>query len=307
MSEQVLRTNALTKKYGQQAAVNNVSMSLHRGDIYGFIGRNGAGKTTMMKMMIGMALPSGGDIELFGCTDAKSIQKARRRIGSIIESPAIYPHLTAAENMQCIRKLRGCVEDESAALLKLCGIADTEKKKASKFSMGMKQRLGLAMTLIGHPDLLLLDEPVNGLDPQGTADMRNLLLRLNREQGITILVSSHMLDELSRIATCYGIIDQGRLTEQISAKALAEKCTSYTKLCVDDAEKASALIETELGVRNYRVMEGGTAIHILEPVLDMAALNACLVHGGVGVRSLSTVGQSLEYYFMSRTGGAAHA
>lgn len=220
----VLRTNHLTKQYRHRPAVQNLSMTIHEGDIYGFIGKNGAGKTTLIRMITGLAAPSDGTILLFGSSDLK---KARRQIGTVIESPAIYPGMTARENLIVQYRLLG-IRDESQAdaILTLVGLADTGNKKAKNFSLGMRQRLAIALALVGNPRFLVLDEPTNGLDPEGIKEIRELILRLNRDRKITVLISSHILGELSKFATRYGIIHQGRLIDEFTEEQLQERCRS---------------------------------------------------------------------------------
>lgn len=211
----VLKTEHLTKVYGKQKAVNQVSMRVKKGAIYGFIGKNGAGKTTFMKMVAGLAPQTEGTIELFG---SKDLENQRKRIGSLIENPGVYANMTARENLEVIRRSFGIPEKQTVDdTLAFVGLAGNNKKKVKNFSMGMKQRLGLAISLLGNPDFLILDEPMNGLDPEGIKEIRELLLKLNRERGITILISSHILGELSKMATHYGIIKDGILVEEFEA------------------------------------------------------------------------------------------
>ena len=210
MSEPILVTRALTKKYGGAAAVEGVDLYIEKGQIYGLVGRNGAGKTTIIRMLTAQTVPTSGEIELFGETDEKGISAARARVGAMVEIPSFYPYLTARENLEYYRRQRGipgeaCVD----RALEQVGLHDAGKKKFKQFSLGMKQRLGLALALMNHPDLLLLDEPINGLDPEGIVEFRSILLELNRQRETTILISSHILSELSNIATHYGFLDQG--------------------------------------------------------------------------------------------------
>lgn len=244
MSEYVLRSHHLSKVYKTDYALNRVNMSIKKGAIYGFIGQNGAGKSTLIRIVSGLASPTNGSIELFGKRDAQDLSEARKRIGSIIESPALYPDMTARENLETHRLLRGipgksCIEKT----LTLVSLQNTGRKKAKNFSLGMKQRLVLAIALLGDPEFLILDEPTNGLDPMGVVEMRELLKKLNRENGITILISSHILSELHLLASHFGIIHKGELLEQLSAAELHEKCQHYLHIKVDDAGKAAAVIE----------------------------------------------------------------
>ena len=219
MTEQVLTTQALTKRYGAHTAVDRVDLAVNRGEIYGLVGRNGAGKTTLIRMVTGQTLPTGGALALFGASGGKELSAARARTGVMVETPSFYPYLTARQNLEYYRIQRGIpgknVVDQ---VLSEVDLADTGKKTFKNFSLGMKQRLGLALALMARPDFLLLDEPINGLDPEGIVEFRNLLLRLNQERQTTILISSHILSELANLATCYGFIDNGVMLEQISAR-----------------------------------------------------------------------------------------
>jgi ABC-2 type transport system ATP-binding protein len=221
MNEYVLRTNAISKKYGDAFAFQNVSLEIKRGQIYGLIGQNGAGKTSFMRAICGLISISGGEIELFGKTGTSGLQESRRKIGQCIESPALYPNATAAQCLE-IQRIMGNVSDKNSVkrMLAFAGLADCGKKKTKDFSMGMKQRLAIALALITNPEFIILDEPVNGLDPKGIIEIRELLRKLAHDEGITLLISSHLLDELSRVATHYGIIEQGSIIKQMAADEL---------------------------------------------------------------------------------------
>lgn len=222
MEQVILKTNHLTKRYGHRAVVENLSMTIHQGDIYGFIGKNGAGKTTLIRMVTGLAVPSDGSIQLFG---SGSLLEGRSRIGTVIEAPAFYPGMTARENIIAFSRLQGLRDfSHVEELLELVGLDHTGKKKCRNFSLGMKQRLAIAIALIGDPKLLILDEPTNGLDPEGMKEVRDLILKLNQERGITVLVSSHILGELSKFATRYGIIHHGKLIEEFTEEDLWRRC-----------------------------------------------------------------------------------
>lgn len=225
----ILVTNNLTKKYGKALAVDHVSMTVNRGDIYGFIGVNGAGKTTFMRMVCGLARPTEGKLELYHASDRKALQKARKKMGALIEHPALYPNMSALENLEVQKRYLGlkgkpASEDTLRDLLELVGLGDAAGKKAGAFSMGMKQRLGLAVALTGSPEFLVLDEPTAGLDPVGVVELRNLLLKLNQEKGLTIFFSSHDLSEMQRLATRYGFLEKGRLVREITAGELEQEC-----------------------------------------------------------------------------------
>ena len=222
MEQVILKTNHLTKRYGHRAVVENLSMTIHQGDIYGFIGKNGAAKTTLIRMVTGLAAPSDGSIQLFG---SGSLLEGRSRIGTVIEAPAFYPGMTARENIIAFSRLQGLRDfSHVEELLELVGLDHTGKKKCRNFSLGMKQRLAIAIALIGDPKLLILDEPTNGLDPEGMKEVRDLILKLNQERGITVLVSSHILGELSKFATRYGIIHHGKLIEEFTEEDLWRRC-----------------------------------------------------------------------------------
>ena len=231
MEQVILKTNRLTKRYGHRAVVENLSMTIYKGDIYGFIGKNGAGKTTLIRMVTGLAAPSDGSIQLFG---NGSLLEGRRRIGTVIEAPAFYPGMTARENIVAFSKLQGLHDfSHTEDLLKLVGLTHTGKKKCRNFSLGMKQRLAIAIALIGDPELLILDEPTNGLDPEGMKEVRDLILKLNQEKGITVLVSSHILGELSKFATRYGIIHHGKLIEEFTEEDLWRRCAGTGRQDID--------------------------------------------------------------------------
>lgn len=300
-AEYVLKTENLTKTYGRDKAVNAVSMNVKKGDIYGFIGKNGAGKTTFMRMVAGLAAPTEGSMELFGSTE---LELQRKRIGTLIEEPGIYPNMTATENLEIVRRSLGITEKNIVNdMLAFVGLEEAGRKKVKKFSMGMKQRLGLATSLLRSPDFLILDEPINGLDPSGIKEIRDLLLKLNRERQITILISSHILGELSKMATRYGIIREGSLIEEFGAEELEEKCKRCQKIVVDNTGLASNILEEKCRIRNYDVLEHNV-IRIFERIDEAALINRALVAGGVELRESYLAGQDLEGYFMDLLGNA---
>ena len=224
----VIETNNLTKKYGDQIALDNVNICVNKGDIYGLVGRNGAGKTTFMKIISGLSFPSMGDISILGVNSNSGLSLPFSRIGSLIETPSFFMHMSAVDNlkMKCICCGIANPDKYAESLLDLVDLGNVHNKKVHNFSLGMKQRLGLAMALIGEPDLLILDEPINGLDPQGIAEIRNLILKINSENGTTIIISSHILSELSKVASRYGIIEQGKLIYENSCKELERECAA---------------------------------------------------------------------------------
>lgn len=296
--EYVLQTDALTKRYGQANVVDEVSMHVKKGSIYGFIGKNGAGKTTFMRMVAGLAAPTAGGMTLFGSGE---LERARRHIGTLIEEPGAYGGMTARENLEVLRRSFGITEKKRVEeMLALTGLLDSGRKKVKNFSMGMRQRLGIAIALMRNPDFLILDEPMNGLDPAGIREMRELILKLNREKQITVLISSHILDELSRIATHYGIIRGGRLIEELGATDLEKRCHRCLKLVVEHPEKAAAALE-ELSIQNYDVPEPGV-FRVFERLEDTAGINEALVRKGVSLKESYLAGQDLEGYFMELVG-----
>lgn len=306
MTENVLVTRSLTKRYGGTAVVDQVDLTLPKGEIYGLVGRNGAGKTTIIRMVCAQTLPTSGEIELFGATGERELQKARARTGAMVEIPSFYPYLTARENLEYYRRQRGIagknVVDDA---LRQVGLANTGRKKFKTFSLGMKQRLGLALALMDRPDLLLLDEPINGLDPEGIVEFRNLLLELNRQYHTTILISSHILPELQNLATCYGFLDKGKMLEEVTAAALAEKCRDCLELKVDDAPRAAALLERQLGYRDFEVVAGG-AIRLYEGLGEPEKVTRLLVEQGISLGGMEHRGANLEDYFLNLIGGVHH-
>jgi ABC-2 type transport system ATP-binding protein len=306
LSEQILQTQNLTKRYGHFSAVNNLSISLQKGDIYGLVGKNGAGKTTLLKMISGLTVPASGEIELFGQTSESGLTRARSRTGCMIESSCFFPYLSATQNLEFYRIQEGISGEKVVEeALRFVALADTGKKKFKNFSMGMKQRLGLAFAIMGKPDLLILDEPINGLDPMGIAEFRDIICKLNREYNTTILISSHILGELSQIATVYGFINQGNLVEQVSAKELTEKCRRRLVVKVDDTAKTAGILKDELSCTEYEIEDGRLFI---EKYMDTPeVLNEVLVKNGVKVSELITSGLSLEQYFIDLVGGKQNA
>lgn len=298
--EYILRTNTVSKKYTNYYAVDKVSISIKKGEIYGLIGENGAGKSTLMKMIAGLVEPSEGSIELFGNF---VLQTERYRIGCVIESPALYAELTAKQNLEVFRKAYGLSSKESVQqILKQVGLSQYENKIVKKFSLGMKQRLAIGIALLGNPDFLILDEPINGLDPTGIQDMRNFLLKLNREEHITIMISSHILGELSKIATKYGIIKNGKLIEEITAKELNEKCQCCLKIKASDTAQAAILIEKNLHTKNYEILSDNN-IRIFEYVDNPGIVNSLLVNHGISVDECTVTKESLEDYFNEKMRG----
>ncbi|HIC7078927.1 TPA: ATP-binding cassette domain-containing protein [Enterococcus faecium] len=300
-NETVLKATGITKKYGAAKALDKVSIEIKRGMIYGLIGENGAGKSTFMRTIMGLISIDEGSIELFGTTD---LQAARRRMGQSIETPALYPELTARDNLR-IQAANGGVSDrEIEDLLKMMRLENTGKKKAKNFSLGMRQRLAIANALITNPEFLILDEPTNGMVPAGMAEMREIIQRLVKERGITVLLSSHLLDELSQIATHYGILHEGHLIKELSKEELAQESRQFIKIDTSATEQAVTVLDS-LGYRDYFV-QSSRVIQLFEGIDQVAAINQALVEAKVPVDGIHLVGQKLEDYFLQLTGGNPH-
>lgn len=304
---EVIKTNNLVKKYGENIVLDNISITVNQGEIYGLVGDNGAGKTTLFRILSGQSNISDGSFELLGESSEKNIMKVRKRIGTIIENPSFYPKMTIEENLEYYRLQRGIPGKKNIdKILKEVGLLEVKKKKFNNISLGMKQRLGLALALLGEPELLILDEPINGLDPSGIIEIRNLLLKLNREKNITIIISSHILSELYNIATCYGFLSKGKLVEEISLKQLNERCRSYLEINVTNPKKFSVLLEEKLGYKNYKIMPDGL-IHLFEKDLINEEISRLAVENGIGLKSINEKSANLENYYLSLIGGVKNA
>ena len=304
MNNHLLTTNHLTKQYGRHKAVDDVSLHIRQGDIYGLIGRNGAGKTTILKIISGLAAPTEGGFSIFGKT-GRDAAPCMSRIGTLIENPGLYPNMTAAENLKLKALAMGIrKKDEIPELLETVGLKDTGRKKVRNFSLGMKQRLGIALALVGDPDLVVLDEPINGLDPQGIAEVRDTLFRLNREKHITLIISSHILEELSKIATHYGIIHDGVLIQELTREELLAKCSERIELKTDDARKACTVLD-DMGIRRYKVIDQDT-IHIFEHLGESGEITMVLARHQVRTLGITVKNEALEDYYLNLTGGAAN-
>lgn len=303
MNEYVLKTNSLTKSYHGVNALHDVSVTLEAGKIYGLIGQNGAGKTTLMRLIAGLSFPNHGSVELFGHTGERELQTERKRLGCMIEYPSLTPNMTARENLKLHRIMRGIpnkeVEDE---LLKLVGLADTGKKKAKNFSLGMKQRLGIAIALLGNPELLILDEPINGLDPLGVVEIRNLLKKLCEEWQMTILISSHNLPELYQTATDYIIIHKGEIKQTLTLSQLEDCCKHHLLISCEQPEKLVSVLEIKLNTTNYKVMPNKT-VKLYDYLDEKERVSKVLFENGIIVTNLSNEGDTLEDYFISIVGG----
>lgn len=305
MTDIILRASNVSKIYGKHKALDKVSLEIKRGMVYGIIGANGAGKSTFMRTVMGLISSDEGDIELFGQTGQKGLQLARRKMGQSIETPALYPELTAQKNMQVQAANGGVGDREINELLAIMNLSHTGKKKVKNFSLGMRQRLAIACTLVTNPEFLILDEPINGLDPSGIVEMREIIQRLVSERGITVLLSSHILDELSQIATHYGILHEGKLINELSRDELSEVTRQYIELETHSSEKAVTVLD-ELGIKDYKVISS-TVINIYERLDDAAKINHALVSAGVAVSRIATTRQKLEDYFLQLTGGVHRA
>lgn len=299
--EFVLKANALSKNYKGFKALNGLSMNVPKGSIYGFVGKNGAGKTTLIRLICGLQEPTSGDYTLYDRKNTdKEIVKSRRRMGAVVETPSIYLDMTAEDNLKQQYRILGLPSyDGLTDILKLVGLENTGKKQAKNFSLGMRQRLGIAIALVGDPDFLILDEPVNGLDPQGIIEIRELILKLNREHQITVLISSHILDELSRLATYYGFIDNGQIVKEISAKELEAACQKRVRLEVTNV-KALACVLDRMKIE-YNIISDTTADVFAK--VNVSKLTMALSKGDCEVVSMQERDESLESYYVSLVGG----
>ena len=302
--EYILETENINKKYGQFNALNNLNMHIPKGAIYGLIGKNGAGKTPLIRIICGLQKVTSGKYTIYGISDnSRKIVEARKRLGGIVETPSICLDMTAEDNLKEQYKIIGLPSyDNLEEILKLVKLNDTGKKTAKHFSLGMKQRLGLAIALVGNPDLLILDEPINGLDPEGIIEIRELILRLNKEKGITFLISSHYLDELSKIATFYGIIDKGRIIKEIDKNELEQNFRKRTQITITNLKECVKYLE-EKGL-SYKVISDNTIdiyekINVSELVIELSKRNCT-------VNDYQEKGESLENYYLNLIGGASN-
>ncbi len=299
--EYAVTTSALGKQYGDFQALKGLSMHIPKGAIYGIVGKNGAGKTTLIRLLAGLQRPSSGEYMLYGVPHtSKEIGKVRRRMGAVVEAPSVYQDMTAADNLKQQYRILGLPSFEGITeLLALVGLSDTGKKKVKNFSLGMRQRLGIAIALAGDPDFLVLDEPANGLDPQGIVEIRELILKLNRERQITVLLSSHILDELSRLATHYGFIDKGRMVKEISAEELEDACRKCTRVEVTDTKALSCVLETmgmEYEIRSEREADIFAKVNVTKLVFALRA-------EGCDLLDITKREESLESYYINLVGG----
>lgn len=298
----ILRTYDLTKKYKNCTAVESLNMSINQGEIYGFLGENGAGKTTTIRMIMGLIKKSGGEIELFSQKYSNKNRELLKRIGSMIEYPGFYPNLTAKENLDIHRRMMG-IQDKTCIIdaLKTTGIEDVGNKKVKEFSLGMKQRLGISRAILHHPEFLILDEPTNGLDPRGIKEIRDLILDLNGKQGITFLISTHILSEIQEMATKIGIINRGTLLEEVSYEELQKRNRHYINLKINNDRKASFILENKLDIHDYEIWEKNV-IRIYEKLENISYMNKELVSNDIEVKEIGIKIDSLEDYFLKLVG-----
>ncbi|HLS09535.1 ABC transporter ATP-binding protein [Lentibacillus sp.] len=303
MSDAVIELNKLTKQFKTNTAVHKTSFKISRGEIFGIIGQNGAGKSTLLKMIGGLIYPTSGDIRFFNQDSAKS-QLYYERMGLLIEEAGLFPGYTAYQNMELLAIFYGMRNryKQINKLLSLVGLHPTNKTKVKHFSTGMKQRLGIAIALLGSPDVLILDEPINGLDPQGIKEIRELILELNKS-GLTIIITSHILEELSKVATRYAIIHQGKIIETVSKHELLLNCEERIEIEVDEAKEVIPFLEESLNIQNYKVINQQT-VYIYDSHVENHQIIKRLSTEGIAIHSINKHKQSLEQYFLERTGRA---
>lgn len=298
MKDIIVSTSKLTKKYGNVIALNKVDITIKRGEIYGLVGNNGAGKTTLFKLLSGQTFASSGDFSLFGQEEPRQLEKQRNRLGMLIEDPGFYPNLSVETNLEYCRLQRGIPHSESVTrILKRVNLYDARKKPCKSLSMGMKQRYGLAVALLGEPELLVLDEPINGLDPSGIIEIRQLLKGLNEEKNITILLSSHILSEMEQLATRYGFLNRGKLVRELSAQELESTCSDYIEILVSDPERYIVLLEQNLGSIAYRVMPD-RSLRILEAQQPVEVFSQLASKYSLDIYRLNKKKLTLEEYYM---------
>ncbi len=303
--EFVLQTNNIVKKYGNKTVLSGVNMNIKKGDIYGFVGENGSGKTTIIRLITGLIKANGGEFSLFG-VDSRSpeIYSARKKVGAIVETPSIYLNMSAKENLLMQSELVGIKDEEKCkTVLEEVGLSYLfdEKKKAGNYSLGMRQRLGIAMALLGEPEFIILDEPMNGLDPAGIVEIRELILKLNREKGITFLISSHILTELELVATNYGIISKGKLIKEITAKQLKSECRHYLEVFTDETFKLKEVLVEKVGKENIDLYRDSVRIY---GDIDINDILGDIIKADIKINKINSVQSSIEDYYLSILGGA---
>lgn len=295
MSEYVLETTGLTKVYSHKKVVDGIDLKIRKGDIYGFIGKNGAGKTTTIKLATGLIRPSAGSLKLF---DSDNLGDGRKKIGVVIENPAFYPYMSARQNIEIQRTMKGVSDPKvTDEILNIVGLSNTKNKQVKKFSLGMKQRLGIGLALVGEPEFLILDEPINGLDPMGIKEVRDLIIKLNKEAGITVLISSHILGELSKMCTAYGVISEGKLVSQVTCDELNQLVGKRINLKVNDTEKTLEILDSKFGISNVKIY--GNTICIYDDVEHLSDLSKTLEEEGIIIQSISKCEENYENYFIN--------
>ena len=304
MGSIILEAQSLTKEYKHTMALDHIHLQIEKGKIYGFIGKNGAGKTTFLRLITGLAFPTSGTLTMWGKSGTTALQEQRKRIGCMIETPALFPTMTAYQNMEVQRIQRG-IPDKAVIgkTLEAVGLKDTGRKIVRNFSLGMRQRLGIAIALLNTPEFLILDEPINGLDPAGIVEIRNLLKSLNRDYGMTILVSSHILEELYQTATEFILIDNGKIIEEISENELNERCKRHIAIQTTDVQKALLVLEEKLHTDNFKLMPDHT-IRLYTYLNDMEKVATVLADAHILVTGFYISGDTLEDYFLGKIGGA---
>ncbi len=299
----VFETKNLVKTYKNKNVVDNVNIKINNGEIYGLIGKNGAGKTTLIRMLLGLTDPNSGSISICGTESKSGLEVERHKIGAIVEQPAFIPHLSALDNLTVIAKsVQKADKEKLKQLLQFVGLNADDKKRAKDFSLGMKQRLSLAMALVCEPSILILDEPQNGLDPTGIFEVRELLQRLNQEKGVTILISSHLLGELSKLATCYGIMDNGKIIREMRGSDLQELCRPFIKIVVDDLKRAIPIILDNYSAQDFEILPFNT-IALYNLKFDVAEVATLMRDNGVIVKNMALTEGDLESTFITMIGG----
>ena len=300
MSENIVDVKNMTKQYGRQLALDDVSFGIKKGSIVGLIGPNGAGKSTIMKIMGGLVFPTSGSLEMFGESSEKGLNHSRSRTSFMIETPYAKADMSARENLEKQRRQKG-IPDKGRIdeVLKIVKLEDTGKKEVKKFSLGMKQRLGIANALLGKPELMVLDEPINGLDPEGIVEIRELLRNLNKEEKVTIIISSHILSELSQLCTDYIFINHGKITDTLTAEELSQECSEFYHIDTDNNELASSILTKDCGINKLEVLEDGS-MRIYEGFDDMRRISKALYEGGAIPIQLARNEVNLEDYYMKK-------
>ncbi len=296
MNEIILKTNNLTKKYKEFIALDNVNLSISKGDIYGLIGRNGAGKTTLMKIIMTLSNKTAGEFELFGKKD-NNLTETKRRIGCLIENPAFFPNLSAVNNLKYYAIQKGIVDNKQIdEAIELVGLSEAKNKKFKTYSLGMKQRLGIAFAILDNPDFIILDEPINGLDPIGISELRDLFKKLNLEKNITILISSHILNELYQVSNKFCIIEKGKVIKEITKEQLDEECSKCIVIKTKETSKVAVILEEQLKTNNYKIIDN-TEIRLYDYLENSSKVNKTLIKNDIDIISLYESGITLEDYF----------